>query len=190
MKKLTFFYATMNNGKSLKLMIDNYNYTNAGYSTIALKPSLDTRDDKITTRIAPNLAIDCIQYNKTDDIKKLVTDKNIDIIFIDEVQFSTKKQINQLRELANDGITIFAYGLRTNFKCELFEGSQQLMAVSDKIIELPGLCHCGKKTLVNARIIDNKIIKEGEEILCGAEELYLGLCHHCWSNNILPKNNS
>jgi thymidine kinase len=193
MAKLTFFYATMNSGKSLKLIQDEYNFSKSNQRTLVLKPNEDTRSSKITTRFG-GMALDAKSYTKKDKILTLIesyreeNDNYLpDVIFVDEVQFSSKENIEDFRKIVDlYCIDIFCYGLRTNFMGELFEGSSALFALSDKIIELSNKCSCGKKAIMNVKFDKNKkILKTGNEVECGSEDMYISTCHSCWTKEFL-----
>jgi len=183
--KLIFEYAVMNSGKTLKLLQINYNYSQHNIKTIVLKPSLDTRNNKISTRLG-GLSIDCIniqpEQNIIELLNKQLNNDNYKSILVDEAQFLTKEQVLQLRKLVDiKGIDVLCFGLRTNFKGDLFEGSAALMARSDKLIEIKTICHCGSKaTMVLKFDENNNVIKEGNEIDCGAEDKYVSVCHKHW----------
>ncbi len=102
-------------------------------------------------------------------------------VIIDEAQFLTKLQIEDLkRVVVTFNIPIFCYGLRTDFQSNLFEGSKRLFEIADSISEIKSICHCGNKAIINARINNDKIIYDGEQIELGSNEKYIGLCYKCW----------
>jgi thymidine kinase len=107
-------------------------------------------------------------------------------VIVDEAHFSTREQINQLKYIAEEiGIPVFTFGLRANFKTELFEGSKRLFEIADTISEIKSPCHCGKKTIVNARYKGRKIVRDGESILIGGNDQYKSLCYKCWKEGNL-----
>lgn len=190
MAKMIFEYAVMNSGKTLKLLQFNYNYLDKGFNTLALKPSIDTRDRKITTRLG-GISINADLIAPDDDImlkfKDILSHGEIKAILVDEAQFLSKEQVLQLREIVDMlNIDVLAFGLRTNFMGNLFEGSAALMARSDTFKESKTICHCGRKaTMVLKFNEDNLVIKSGQEIECGAEDKYISVCHKHWHLNVI-----
>lgn len=148
MAKLIYCYGVMNCGKSIDLLKTAHNYEEENYKVEVMKPSLDTRDKEIKSRIG--LSHSCKLISPEDNIVKLL-DKNIDVLFIDEAQFLSKEQIDQLTYIVDDlNIFVYCYGLKLNFLGEFFEGSKRLFEVSDKLIELKNICHyCNKKATHN-----------------------------------------
>lgn len=191
-KMLNFTYGVMGSSKSAQALITRYNYCQKGFNVILIKPSIDNRDDSevkrtVSSRIGINAQ--CIVFDKTENLIDLFIN-NIDrykhnIVIVDEVQFCTKQQINQLRLLAKD-VLVMCYGLKTNYKSELFEGSKRLIEIADNIECIPYICRCGKNALINARMVNGKPIVEGNEIDIGGNEKYEALCFECW-NNLLNK---
>ena len=175
--KLTYVTATMNAGKTARLLQMNYDYSFIGKKTILLKPALDTRESTIKSR--NGLEAECFLINSAKDIKQI---KNVDIVFVDEVQFLTKKEINALRKLTKKGIAVYAFGLRTTFQGKLFKGSKRLLEIADEVVELNGMCKCGEKATMNLKY-DNKsgkVIKKGNAIDCGYEDMYMAVCYKHW----------
>ena len=103
------------------------------------------------------------------------------VVIVDECQFLTRTQVDELKEVSKN-IPVLCYGLLTNFKTELFEGSKRLVEIAESLMEIKSVCHCGKKATVNARFVDDKLVTDGEEILLGKEEHYKALCYNCYSN--------
>jgi thymidine kinase len=186
MAKLIFEYSSMNAGKSTKLLQMNYNYHSIGKNPLLIKPTIDIREKKIHSRLG--ISADCINIQEEENIEIIYfilnrTNKKIDVLLVDEAQFLTKKQVLQLRNIVDtQNIDVICFGLRTDFKGELFEGSKYLMARSDKLNENTTLCHCGKKaTMVLKFDINGNVTKTGESIDCGYEDKYLSVCHKHWS---------
>lgn len=192
MAKLHYFYSSMNAGKTTHLLQANYNYKNNGYRTILIKPDIDDRFslDEISSRIGIKAKSNTINIrtNIKDLVLKEHTKENpIQCLFIDEVQFLTKKQIDELVYIADIlNITVMAYGIRTNFKGELFEATKRLFEVADCLEEIKKLCHCGKKaTMILRHDKKGNILKEGDEIKIGAEDCYTSVCRkHYFEGNI------
>ena len=182
MAKLHFFYSTMNAGKSTALLQSNHNYKESNLKTLLFVPKsiADKSNGKIVSRIG--LEADAIivnnEYDFYDEISKKKSEK-ISCIFVDEAQFLTKKQVHGLGKIADElNIPVMTYGLRTDFQGELFEGSQELLALADNLKELKTICsECDKKATMVVRLDSNgKILLEGEKILIGGNEIYKTLC--------------
>lgn len=177
---LIFTYGVMGSSKTAQALITQYNYEQNGYQVIMIKPKLDTRSKTIKSRIG--LKSKCITFSPKQnilDLELFEIDFNKDtIIIIDECQFCTKEQIEQLKVIS-ETFDVFCYGLLTNFKTELFEGSKRLIEIADKIIKIDHICECGKQAQVNALFEDNKLVIEGNEIRIGDAE-YKPLCYQCW----------
>ena len=184
MAKLYFKYGAMGSSKSANALITKFNYEERGMRVWLIKPSVDTRDgvDTISSRIG--LCEKAQIINPEDNIEELLKSKeNIDVIISDECQFFTKEQIDQLRNIVNfRDIPVMCFGLRTDFKTKLFEGSKRLFEVADSVTEIKTICSCGAKATVNARI-DQKgyILTEGEQVLLGGNESYIAMCHRCYA---------
>lgn len=187
MAKLHFYYSAMNAGKSTTLLQSSYNYNERGMDTLLLVPAIDTRfgANKVASRIGLQAAATAI--NNSEDLyqhikQALSKNNNIKCVLIDEAQFLTKKQVQQLARVTDDfGIPVLAYGLRTDFMGEPFEGSKYLLALADQLIELKTICHCGRKATMNLRVDDKgKALREGEQVEIGGNERYVAVCrrHH------------
>ena len=187
MAQLYFYYSAMNAGKSTSLLQSAYNYRERGMHSVIYTAALDDRYGvgKVTSRIG--LQADAKLYAKGDDlfasISKDCEALKPDCIFIDEAQFLTKAQVKQLVDVVDElDVPVLAYGLRTDFLGETFEGSHYLLAWADKLSELKTVCHCGKKAIMNARINDLGIMEtEGEQIEIGGNDRYISLCRACFA---------
>ena len=182
MAKLHFFYSTMNAGKSTALLQSNHNYKESNLKTLLFIPKsiADKSNGKIISRIG--LEADAIivnnEYDFYTEISKKQSEK-ISCIFVDEAQFLTKKQVHGLGKIADElNIPVMTYGIRTDFRGELFEGSQELLALADNLKELKTICsECDKKATMVVRLDSNgKILLEGDKILIGGNEIYKTLC--------------
>ena len=182
MAKLHFFYSTMNAGKSTALLQSNHNYKESNLKTLLFVPKsiADKSNGKIISRIG--LEADAIivnnEYDFYNEISKKQSEK-ISCIFVDEAQFLTKKQVHGLGKIADElNIPVMTYGIRTDFQGELFEGSQELLALADNLKELKTICsECDKKATMVVRLDSNgKVLLEGEKILIGGNEIYKTLC--------------
>jgi len=185
MAKLYFRYSTMNAGKSIDLLRCNHNYIENGKKTICLTSSLDDRygEGKITSRIG--ISINAMSIDDRIDIYELVKkEKKVSCVFFDEVQFITKKQVFQLSDIVDKlNIPVITYGLRSDFKLEVFEGSKYLMAIADVIEEIKTICSVckDKKAIVNVRVDeDGKVLLEGKQIKIGGNQDYKPMCRKCY----------
>ncbi|MDR0695599.1 MAG: thymidine kinase [Holosporales bacterium] len=181
MAKLYFYYSAMNAGKTTKLLQSSFNYVERGMDTILYTYKFDDRfgSARIASRIG--LSDQASTFDKSvnllDDVTSKLTKKTA-CIFVDEAQFLTKKQVSELCRVVDElGIPVLAYGLRTDFLGEAFEGSLYLLLWADELIEVKTICHCGRKATMNARFDENKkILRDGEQIDIGGNEKYVSLC--------------
>lgn len=174
MPTLEFNFASMNSGKSTRLIQTYYNYKERGLNPVAITAAIDTRSGlgKIKSRIG--LEIEAKSFDKETNISNLV-DK-ADIVLIDEAQFLTKEQVRQCADIVdNKNISVSCYGLKTDFRGELFEGSKELLCLADSFNEYSGVCWCGGKASFNARVINGEVVHNGEQIVIGDAE-YVPLC--------------
>ena len=188
MSKLYFRYGAMNSGKSTHLMQVAHNYEERGMRVILIKPSTDKKGgDKLVSRLGVERKVDILCEKKMDiyeEIKKWQEVKfKIDCILVDEVQFMTKEQVDQLFEIAVVlDIPVICYGLRTDFMMEGFEGSTRLLLLAHSIEEMKTICKCGKKAILNGRKINDKFVFEGEQVAIDNIDnvQYESLCGHCY----------
>ena len=188
MSKLYFRYGAMNSGKSTHLMQVAYNYEERGMKVILIKPSTDKKGgDKLVSRLGVERKVDILCEQKMDiyeEIKKWQEVKfKINCILVDEVQFMTKEQVDQLFEIAVVlDIPVICYGLRTDFMMEGFEGSTRLLLLAHSIEEMKTICKCGKKAILNGRKINDKFVFEGEQVAIDNIDnvQYESLCGHCY----------
>lgn len=196
MAKLHYKYATMGAGKSLDLIRTAYNYKERGMNPLVFKPDVDTRDIGengsciIKSRTGASCEAEWIKEN--DNIANIVSmfnsHKKVDVVIVDEVQFLTCKQIMQLSNIVTElEIPVLAYGLKTNFKGELFEPIKTLLAYCDDIQEIRSLCFCGKRANHNARVVEGNVIKHGKEIQIGGNEKYVALCNKHFKEGIIKE---
>ncbi|MBA2709330.1 MAG: thymidine kinase [Tatlockia sp.] len=180
MAKLYFYYSAMNAGKSTVLLQSSYNYRERGMQTLLCTPALDTRCEQglISSRIG--LSEPATIFDEKDDLFRLVKSIPIkyDCILIDEAQFLSADQVFQLTEITDQlGIPVLAYGLRTDFKGELFEGSRCLLAWADELVEIKTICHCGRKATMILRINEEgEAVTEGAQVLIGGNSVYVSTC--------------
>lgn len=173
----------MGSSKTASALMCRFNYMQKGMSVLLMKPSIDNRFkvDEVTSRIG--LSAPCYAFSKDENLVKVFKNEQkkskIDVIIVDECQFCTKEQIEQLRDIASS-VSVLCYGLLTNFKTELFEGSKRLVELCDSIAEIKCVCECGRKATINGRFVDDVLTTDGAEIEIGAEEKYKGLCYPCF----------
>ena len=177
MAKLYFRYGAMGSSKTANAIMVQYNYHERGQKALMLKPRLETRDGEKTVRSRSGLSAPCEYVEDLDTIDVSA----YDCLIVDEAQFLTKSQVEQLvRVVDEQNVPVIAYGLRTDFRGNLFEGSMWLLAWADAIEEIKTVCWCGRKATCNARIHDGRVVKDGQQILLGGNESYVSLCRKHW----------
>jgi thymidine kinase len=191
MAKLYFYYSSMNAGKSTALLQSSYNYRERGMHTLVLAPEFDDRygAGKVTSRIG--IESEATTFRPADDLFELVQERGKDdplhCVLIDEAQFLTKEQVFQLGEVTDKlNIPVLAYGLRTDFQGEPFEGSKYLLAWSDNLKELKAICHCGTKATMVVRFDENgNAVTEGSQIEIGGNDRYVSMCRKHFKEKFL-----
>lgn len=184
MAKLYFHYSTMNAGKSTLLLQASYNYRERGMATLLLTAALDSRagPGRIASRIG--IAEDALGFEPETDLFALIAaqGRGCACIFVDEAQFLTADQVWQLARVADDlGQPVMCYGLRVDFRGNLFPGSAALLALADDLREVRTICHCGRKaTMVIRRDAEGRTITEGAQVQVGGNETYVSLCRRHW----------
>ena len=186
MAKLYFYYASMNAGKSSTLLQTAFNYGERGMRVSLWTAALDNRPGfgAISSRIG--LASDAHRYETDTDIEtRVLADHAADpiaCVLVDEAQFLTRDQVWQLARAVDDlGVPVMCYGLRVDFRGELFPGSAALLALADEMREVRTICHCGKKaTMVVRQDAEGKAIREGAQVQIGGNETYISLCRRHW----------
>ena len=159
-------------------------------SYLCFKPSIDTREKKNVIRSRIGIERECRWIYRDTDLFALIRDMvdgtgcHPEWILVDEAQFLAAEQVDQLaRVVDNYGINVICYGLRTDFRTNLFEGSRRLFEIADTIDEIKSTCNCGRKTIVNARIDSRgEIITEGDQVEIGGNDRYISVCRNCWRN--------
>ncbi|EMB15618.1 MULTISPECIES: thymidine kinase [Rhodopirellula] len=182
MAKLYFYYSTMNAGKSTVLLQSSYNYRERGMNTLILSPEIDTRfgSGKVASRIG--IESESVSFNTSDNLLNLVRNETrtnpLHCVLVDEAQFLTRTQVRQLSDVCDDlDIPVLAYGLRTDFQGNLFEGSEHLLAWADTLTELKTICHCGRKATMVLRVSESgQVIRDGEQVQIGGNERYQTVC--------------
>ena len=191
MAKLYFKYGAMGSSKSANALITKFNYEERGMKVWLIKPSIDTRYGKHILKSRIGLSAEADIINENDSIIGMLNEKNnVDVIISDECQFFTASQIDELREIVDfKDIPVMCFGLRTDFKTQLFEGSKRLFEVADSITEIKTICSCGRKATVNARIdFDGNVMTKGRQVLLGDNDRYIAMCHRCYAAAIKSKN--
>ena len=190
MAQLYYRYSTMNAGKSIELIKVAYNYEERGKHVLCLAPGADNRYGigKITSRIG--VSREAIIVNDETNILKFFIRENkkkkIDCVLVDECQFLKKHHVQELTEIVDSfDIPVMAYGLKNDFKNELFEGSYYMLVYADKIEEIKTICWCGRKATMVARVIDGKFVKTGEQIVVGGNDMYVSLCRKHYNDGRL-----
>ena len=189
MAKLYFKYGAMGSSKTAQALITKYNYEENDLSVWLLKPSADDRDGAqiLRSRIGLEASADIISP-EMDIFRRFETEKlgQVDVIIVDECQFFTSEQIDQLREIVDAyNLPVMCFGLRTDFQTKLFPGSRRLMEVADSILEIKTICDCGAKATVNARIDGSgHIVTEGAQVVLGGNDSYIAMCHKCYMRGI------
>ncbi|MCV2886115.1 thymidine kinase [Aestuariibacter sp. AA17] len=182
MAQLYFYYSAMNAGKSTALLQSAYNYQERGMRAEIFTAALDDRFGRGVVASRIGLKAEAHLYTETSDmlseIEALAAQGKIDCIFIDEAQFLTKHQVKQLTKVVDDmNIPVLAYGLRTDFLGETFEGSHYLLAWADKMVELKTVCHCGRKAnFVVRRDGEGNVVTEGAQVQVGGNDSYESMC--------------
>ena len=192
MAKLYFYYSAMNAGKTTVLLQSSYNYQERGMDTLLFTPLIDNRYEtgKIYSRIG--LHATAISFDKDFNFfehtkHQMKNNPKLKCVLIDEAQFLTKKQVTELTNIVDQlTIPVLAYGLRSDFRGEPFEGSQYLLIWADNLIEIKTICHCGRKAIMNARIdVQGHIIKTGEKVKIGGNESYISMCRKHFNASIV-----
>ena len=182
MAKLYFYYSAMNAGKSTLLLQSSYNYHERGMRTLLLTPELDDRfaRGKVASRIG--LQADATAFTAADDLLIYVDRQRslqpLHCVLVVEAQFLTRKQVRQLSDVCDNlDIPVLAYGIRTDFLGNLFEGSAELLAWADSLVEIKTICHCGKKATMQLRLDDQgRPVKSGSQVQIGGNERYMSVC--------------
>ena len=193
MAKLYFYYSSMNAGKSTALLQSSYNYKERGMNTLVMAPLLDDRygTGKVTSRIG--IETDARGFTKNDDLFALVeqqcSDGPLHCVLIDEAQFLTRDQVFQLSDVTDKlNIPVLAYGLRTDFQGEPFEGSKYLLAWSDNLKELKAICHCGSKATMVLRLDgDGNAVTVGSQVEIGGNDRYISMCRKHFKEEFFAK---
>ncbi len=189
MAKLYFKYGAMGSSKTAQALITKYNYEENDLRVWLIKPSADTRDGAalLRSRIGLEAAVEVVPPEA--DIYARFLGSQVtrcDVIIVDECQFLTPAQIDQLRAIVDEqNVPVMCFGLRTDFQTRLFPGSLRLMEVADTIQEIKTICDCGAKATVNARIDgQGHIVTQGAQVVLGGNDSYIAMCHRCYIQGI------
>ena len=188
MAKLYFKYGAMGSSKTAQALITKYNYEENDMSVWLVKPSADVRDgiNILRSRIGLEAQADYIAPEQ--DVYEIFKAEHLPchVVIVDECQFMTPAQIQQLRAIVDDfEVPVLCFGLRTDFQTKLFPGSMRLMELADVIEEIKTMCDCGAKATVNARIDGNGyIVTEGAQVMLGGNDAYIAMCHRCYQQGI------
>ena len=188
--KLYFRYGTMGSAKTALLLTTAYNFEERGMRYVCLKPIVDTREKTNVIHSRIGIQRECRWIYHESDLYEMAqqmfeeTMAVIDWFLVDEAQFLTASQVDQLARIVDDfGSNVICYGLRTDFRSCLFEGSRRLFEIADTIDEIKSTCTCGRKTIINARMESNgDFVEEGQQVEIGGDDRYIAVCRKCWRN--------
>lgn len=174
MAKLIFRYGAMGSSKTANALMVRYNYYERQKKVIMLKPACENRDGEKAIRSRIGLDAEC-EY--AEEFLKNYTGEHYDAIIVDEAQFLPPEIIDAFSDLVDKrNITVICYGLRTDFRSELFPGSKRLMEIADDIEQIKTICWCGKRAHFNARTVNSQMVTEGEQVQLGGNESYVAVC--------------
>ncbi len=187
MDKLYFKYGAMGCGKTANALMTKFNYEQQGQKVLLLKSVIDDRnikDGEVVVHTRIGLESKCVAFGPNQNLitlfKKLSKTQKYDVIIVDEAQFATAKQVDQLKELSCN-IPVLCYGLLTNFQTKLFEGSKRLVEVAESLQEIKSVCACGRKANVNVRFVDGKLTTRGRNVAIEKGNVtYRPMCHKCF----------
>lgn len=188
--KLYFRYGTMGSAKTALLLTTAYNFEERHMDYLCMKPVVDTREARNIIHSRIGIERECAWIYNNTDLYSFARDlykkdgRIVDWYLIDEAQFLTESQVDQLSRVVDDfGSNVVCYGLRTDFKSRLFEGSRRLFEIADTIDEIKSTCNCGHKTIINARIDNNgDFVEDGAQVEIGGDDRYVAVCRKCWRN--------
>ena len=177
MAKLYFRYGAMGSSKTANAVMVQSNYQERGRKVLMLKPKLENRDGATIVRSRCGLEAQCRFVEELGEISL----DGIECVIVDESHFLTAEQVKQLVDIVDErDIPVICYGLRSDFRGELFEGSRELLRWADTIEEIKTICWCGRKATFNARVQNGHIVREGEQIMMGGNSAYVSLCRRHW----------
>ena len=184
MAKLYFKFGAMGCSKTAQALITKFNYEERNMKVLLLKPAMDTRDGATVVKSRIGLQKDAVAVGVEEDLHALYLEQysDCDVIIVDECQFLTPEQVDQLADIVIErDIPVLCFGLSTDFTTHLFPGSKRLFEIAESISEIKSVCTCGAKATVNARLDDNgRIVTEGSQVLLGGNDRYVAMCRKCW----------
>lgn len=186
MAKLYFRHGTVGSAKTLNLLAVAHNYRAQGKKVLLLKPDLDTRFGKEQIKSRAGLEMQADILVSDEESLRGIDYSGISCILVDEAQFLSKKVIDELRKITLEwGLPILCYGLRTDFKSNVFEGAKRLMELADSIEEVKATCHfCNRKSIMNLKHVNGVATNEGPSVELGAEEKYFPACYKCYTREL------
>ena len=181
MAKLYFRYGVMGSSKTANALMVRYNYEERGQEALLVKPEIDQRDGAKFVASRMGLSHPCVYFSELHAMPEEAL-KRYACVIVDEAQFLSREEVQHLVHIVDDwGIPVICYGLRADFSGALFPGSQELLATADIIEEVKTICWCGKKATCNARFdAEGRVLREGEQVVLGANDQYIGLCRKHW----------
>ena len=186
MAKLYFRYGVMGSSKTANALMVRYNYEERGQKALMAKPAIDQREGKAIVNSRIGLNHPCIWFDELRAMSEAEV-RAYQCVIVDEAQFLTREEVDYLTHIVDDwNVPVICYGLRADFKGDLVPGSEALLAWADIIEEIKTICWCGKKATYNARFDETgKVLKEGEQVVLGANDKYIGLCRKHWKEGNL-----
>jgi len=186
MAKLYFKYGAMGSSKTAQALITKYNYEENDMRVWLIKPATDQRDGASVVKSRIGLMAEAEAIGPEADLFALFPQRHADVVIVDECQFFSPEQIDQLRRIVDElEIPVLCFGLRSDFQTKLFPGSRRLFELADSIQEIKTICDCGSKATVNARIDgEGYVVTEGAQVVLGGNDCYIAMCHRCWQNAI------
>ena len=184
MAKLYFKYGAMGCSKTAQALITKFNYEERGMKVLLMKPAIDDREGADVVRSRIGLESPCLMVPADMDLYRLYEEhySDCDVIIVDECQFLTEKQVDELGDLVLEkDIPVLCFGLRTDFLTHLFPGSKRLLEIAESVTEIKSVCRCGAKATVNARFDDHgNVVYRGAQVLIGGNSRYEAMCRRCW----------
>lgn len=191
MAKLYFKYGAMGSSKTAQALITKFNYEERGMKVWIAKPSIDNRDGENIIQSRIGLKTEAYVIKSEENIYRTfqIMREKYDVIIIDEAQFLTEEQVNQLGEIVMRlKVPVMCFGLKTDFQTKMFPGSKRLFEIAESISEIKTICKCGRKATVNARI-DNygSVITKGAQVEIGGNDRYIAMCYKCYNEAVREK---
>ena len=186
--KMYFYYGAMGSSKTANALMTRFSWEDKGKKVALLKLSIDNRDGVDIVKSRAGLMAKAILIYPDSNIRDVLPNpvEEYDNLIVDEAQFLTKEQVDELRDIADNGTFVMCYGLKADFMGNLFEGSKRILEMADSLREIVTMCQCGKKAIMNARYSGNRILYEGEQVVVGGNESYMALCHRCYKKGVIP----